>query len=226
MATKDKHTSINWLPKIGLPRLGGETELKEKEVIERLQEEVRQLRSALRWSVGFIVNTALGMEVTGGAKVETAQIKQGIKEGIKKSQVPRGILTNLDDVPTLLKEWDFRTFRVEQDLEVQERTAERIVLRHTTCPKIFKTMRRSAQFLVDRVSTDLYLYLPSPLDFLCVPHTLCRSMMIGWLSDGRFEVEELSCERTGSCEGVCVFAVKLAPASVRRAGGVGKPSAT
>ncbi|MBI2863607.1 MAG: hypothetical protein HYX94_03490 [Chloroflexi bacterium] len=216
MSMKDRHSDIHWFSKLSLPRLGSSTVSKERDAVEQLQEEVQQLRRALRWSIGYIVNFALGMEITDGAKVETAQIRQGIKEGLKRSQVPRGILTSLDDALMVLKEWDFRTFRVEQDVEVLEKTDGRLVLTHNACPEAFQTMRHAAQMHIDRVSADHYLFLPSALDFLCVPHSLCRSGLISWLSDDRFQVEELYCKKANGCDGVCAFAIKPTPTPQRR----------
>lgn len=223
MLMKDRHPDSNWLSRI--PRLGGLTIAKERDAHYQLQDEVQQLRRALRWSIAYIVNFALGMEITDGAKVETAQIRQGIKEGLKRNQVPRGILTNLQEVPTVLREWDFRTFRVEQDIEVVEKSEERIVLRHANCPEVFRTMRQTAQLLIDRVSADHYLFLPSAIDFLCVPHSLCRSGLVSWLSDDKFQVEELYCKKDNGCDGVCAFAVKLAASPQRRSKGAARQPA-
>ncbi|MDO8673569.1 MAG: hypothetical protein Q7O66_19345 [Dehalococcoidia bacterium] len=211
---KERHAESNWLSRI--PGLGVSSVTKEKATHEKLQEEVQQLKTALRWSLAYIVNFTLGMEITDGAKVETAQIRQGIKEGLKRTHVPRGILTNLEDAPQVLKEWDSRTFRVEQDTEVAEQSTDRIVLRHADCPAAFRTMRKSAQAIIDRVSTDHYLFLPSALDFLCVAHSLCRSGLVSWLSDDRFQVEELDCKRDNGCDGVCAFAIKPTTSPHRR----------
>lgn len=174
-----------------------------------LQREVAELKRALRWSLGFIVNVATGLELTTGARALVAQIRQGVKEGIKRSDVPRGILTDLVDAELLLKEWDQKTFRTEENAEVVSRRPEAIVLRHATCPQMLKTMRQYAPFLIRRVELEHY---PVPggessYDFLCIPCTICRRSLVEWLSDGRFTVEEMWAATDEPWKGICGYRI-------------------
>lgn len=177
-----------------------------------LEMEVESLKSALRWSLGFIVNVTAGLDLVVGARANTYQIRQGIKAGIERQDVPRGILRDLADAERLLKEWDYRTFRVEQQVEVADRGADRVVFREPECPLFFRTMRRYAPFHIERINVEHYRGLSeqdSLCDFLCVPHTLCRAVLIDWLSDGRFYVQELYCRLNQPEQGVCGFAVRV-----------------
>ena len=184
--------------------------LKQRSVPE-LEAEIEALKSALRWSLGFIVNVTVGLELMVGAKANTAQIRQGIKEALRRHNVPRGVLRDLGDAERLLKEWDHQTFRVEQDAEVIDRGADRIVLRHRDCPLLFRTMRRYAPFLIEQVNIEHYRSISAQdavCDFLCVPHTLCRCVLVDWLSDGKFCVQELFCRLDRAGQGVCGYAIR------------------
>lgn len=178
--------------------------------VAELAAEVEALKGALRWSLGFIVNVTVGLELVVGANANTVQIRQGIKEALKRMDVPKGVLSNLRDTERLLKEWDYRTFRGEQKVEEVEWAADHVVFRHRDCPAPFQTMRRVAPFLIGQVDMQHYRSVATTkaaCDFLCVPHTLCRSVLVDWLSNGKYVVEEIDCRLDQPGRGVCSYAV-------------------
>jgi hypothetical protein len=174
--------------------------------------EVQDLKRALRWTMGYLVNVTLGVERVVGHQANILQIRHGIREGIARAGVPRGILRSLHQAEAILKEWDQKTFRIEQEIQLQRQDDEGLVFQHPRCAKLLDTMREIGHYQISNIQLEPYAEaMDTPLwDFVCVPCQLCRSELVSWLSDGQFTTQEVY--NSYGCRdverGVCGFQIR------------------
>lgn len=173
-------------------------------------QEAEQMKSALRWSLGFIANVSAAMELQDEPAKYIHLLETSIRQGLKRGNVPRGVLTKLDDVEAVIKEWDHRTFRLQQDAKVLERTKDSVVLGRSSCPYMLEVMRRHALFHIKRIGWRDYrgAAKESVSDFLCLCCGLCCSALVDWLSDGKLLVQELAGAERSKWKDICAYAVR------------------
>ncbi|MBI4289073.1 MAG: type II toxin-antitoxin system Phd/YefM family antitoxin [Chloroflexi bacterium] len=172
--------------------------------------EAEQLKSALRWSLGFIANISAAMELQDEPAKYIHLLEMSIRQGLKRGSVPRGVVTRLDEVAGVIKEWDHKTFRLHEDARVLERTKASVVLGRSSCPYVLEAMRHHAPFHVKRIGWRDYRgeAKDSVSDFLCVCCGLCSSALVDWLSDGKLMVQELGRAERSKWKDCCVYAVR------------------
>ncbi len=178
---------------------------------EEFKAKYEELKKALRWGIAYLINSTKGVEDTVGPRANVAQIRQGIKEGIKRAGVPRGALTDLAEVEKVLKEWDYKTFRVEQEAILLNQAPEGVNFKLPRCPKMLLSWIEYCNFFFELIDMDQYRNaMKSPMyHFICIPHQLCRYELITQLSNGKFVLEEkYNTGDTSKEEGVCGFIVK------------------
>lgn len=180
------------------------------EALARKAQEGEELKTALRWSLGFIANVSAAMELQDEPSGYIYLLENSVRQGLKRSNVPQGVLTRLDDVESLVREWDHRTFRLQEDTRVLERTGDVVVLGRPSCPPSLEVMRRQAPFHIKRMGWRDYrgAAKDSVSDFLCLCCSLCCSVLVDWLSDGTFLVAEIPTARRGKWKGTCAYAVR------------------
>ncbi|MDO8636152.1 MAG: type II toxin-antitoxin system Phd/YefM family antitoxin [Dehalococcoidia bacterium] len=191
--------------------------------------EWEELKSALRWNLGFIANISAAMELEAEPAKYIQLLETGIRQGLKRGNVPKGVLNKLEDAESVIKEWDFKTFRLLQNVKLLERTKDSVVLGRSSCPYLFDVMRQQASFHIKRINWRDYrgATKKSVSDFLCLCCSLCSSVMVDWLSDGKFLVAEIPRTECKKWTDICVHAVRVKNSlTLRKKGGIRKQMQT
>lgn len=180
------------------------------EALASKAQEGEHLKSALRWSLGFIANVSAAMELQEEPAKYIYLLETSIRQGLKRSNVPRGVLTKLDDVEFVIKEWDHKTFRLHQDFRLLERTRDSVVLGRRTCPSTLDVMRQHAPFHIKRIGWRDYrgAAKESVSDFLCLCCGLCCGALVEWLSDGKLIMAEIPLAGAGKWKDTCAYAIR------------------
>lgn len=182
----------------------------EYESLLRKAQEGEELKTALRWSLGFIANVSAAMELQDDPAGYIYLLETGVRQGLKRGSVPRGVLSRLDDVAGVIKEWDHKTFRLQEDAQVLEQAPDFVVLGRASCPPSLEVMRRHAPFHIKRMGWRDYrgAAKDTASDFLCLCCSLCCSVLVDWLSEGTFLVAEIPKAERQQWKGICAYAVR------------------
>lgn len=180
------------------------------ETVARKAQAMEELKSALRWSLGFIANLSAAMELNGDPAKYIDLLETSIQQGLRLGNVPRGVLSRLEDVEAAIKEWDHKTFRLQPDIQVLERTEESVVLGRAPCPFLLNVIRQHAPFHIKHINWKEYRGAAKEgvSDFLCLCCNLCCSGLVDWLSDGKFLVAEIPRVGGGQWKDTCAYAVR------------------
>ncbi|MEK9149215.1 MAG: type II toxin-antitoxin system Phd/YefM family antitoxin, partial [Candidatus Desantisbacteria bacterium] len=122
------------------------------ESLHQKAQEWEELKSALRWNLGFIANISAAMELEAEPAKYIHLLEISIRQGLKRGNAPRGVLNKLEDAESVIKEWDFKTFRLLQNIKVLERTEDSVVLGLSSCPYLLDVMRQQAAFHIRRIN--------------------------------------------------------------------------
>ena len=181
------------------------------ESLHQKAQEWEELKSALRWNLGFIANISAAMELEAEPAKYIHLLEISIRQGLKRGNAPRGVLNKLEDAESVIKEWDFKTFRLLQNIKVLERTEDSVVLGLSSCPYLLDVMRQQAAFHIRRINWRDYrgATKKSAPDFLCLCCSLCSSIMVDWLSDGKFLVAEIPRAECTNWTDTCVHAIRV-----------------
>ncbi len=154
----------------------------------------KRMKRALRWTVGYLINTSVGTADISGARAMVAQIRDGVRVGIKRLDVPKGIADSSQEMFDQLKEWDAKTFRLEVLSELKEVGEDRVEVKRSGCPEVLEDIREIAGLHLTSLPKDTFSKVVDEKlhykDLLCVAHRLCRQELVRHLSGGKWDVEE------------------------------------
>jgi len=154
----------------------------------------KRMKRALRWAMGYLINTSVGTADISGARAMVAQIRDGVRVGIKRLDVPKGMRNNSQEMFDQLKEWDAKTFRLELLAELEEMAEDNIEVKRSGCPEVLEDIREIAGLHLSSLPKDTFAKVVDDKlhykDLLCVAHRLCRQELVRHLSGGAWDVEE------------------------------------
>ncbi len=171
-------------------------------------------KSALRWCLGFMANVVTAMELQDEPARYIKLFETSAEQGMQASRVPRGIVTNLSDFESAMKEWDHKTFRLHQDMTVSGQESSSLIVTRKACPSLLSVMRKQAPFHIKRIGWKDYRGSPKELssDFLCLCCCIISGVMVDWLSGGALLVAEIPASKGSTRANTCSFAVTPKPA--------------